>query len=299
MRIKPRPQSELSGSPPRQQTAAFLEALKEIIIRDNIDLLIPTCEEVFYVGMGRSCLPCKVFAESIEKLQTLHNKWSFALRASELGLSVPETFLVRTPDELLLAFTQWRKLILKPVYSRFATRTLIEPTIKQALSTMTFDFANQWVAQELIAGREICTYSVVQHGRLTAHAAYRADFTAGRGATIVFQPITHQATFDWVQRFVAAIGFTGQIAFDFIETPDGEVNALDAIRAPQVGFTCSLHSRNSQVLSSTIIALSDAFEERVCDAFNRHACVRSGCILEKTTVRPVASGLLCQPRCNL
>ena len=213
--------------PPRQQTAAFLEALKEIIIRDNIDLLIPTCEEVFYVGMGRSCLPCKVFAESIEKLQTLHNKWSFALRASELGLSVPETFLVRTPDELLLAFTQWRKLILKPVYSRFATRTLIEPTIKQALSTMTFDFANQWVAQELIAGREICTYSVVQHGRLTAHAAYRADFTAGRGATIVFQPITHQATFDWVQRFVAAIGFTGQIAFDFIETPDGEVNALE------------------------------------------------------------------------
>ena len=92
---------------------------------------------------------------------------------------------------------------------------------------MTFDFANQWVAQELIAGREICTYSVVQHGRLTAHAAYRADFTAGRGATIVFKSITHQATFDWVQRFVAAIGFTGQIAFDFIETSDGEVNALE------------------------------------------------------------------------
>jgi hypothetical protein len=92
---------------------------------------------------------------------------------------------------------------------------------------MTFDNGTQWIAQELIAGREICTYSVVQHGRLTAHAAYCADFTAGRGATIVFQPFTHQGSFDWVQRFVAAIGFTGQIAFDFIETPDGEVNALE------------------------------------------------------------------------
>jgi predicted ATP-grasp superfamily ATP-dependent carboligase len=213
--------------PPRQQTGAFLEALRQIVIRDEIDLLIPTCEEVFYVGMGRSCLPCKVFAESIEKLQGLHNKWSFALHASDLGLAVPESFLIRTTQELMLAFAQWQKLIIKPVYSRFATRTLIEPTIKQALNLVTFDSAAQWVAQELIPGTEICTYSVVQRGRLTAHSAYRSDFTAGRGAAVVFQPLTHQGTFDWVQRFVAAIGFTGQIAFDFIETPDGEVNALE------------------------------------------------------------------------
>jgi len=213
--------------PPRQQTAAFLVALREIIIKNKIDLLIPTCEEVFYVGMGRGQLPCKVFAESIEKLQTVHNKWSFALHASDMGLSVPETFLVGSTDELLLAFSQWRKLILKPVYSRFATRTLFEPTIKKALNSVNFDSATQWVAQELLAGKEICTYSVAHRGRLTAHAAYRSDFTAGRGTTIVFQPITHQATFDWVQRFVAALGFTGQIAFDFIETPDGEINALE------------------------------------------------------------------------
>ena len=78
--------------PPRQKTAAFLEALKAIIIKNKIDLLIPTCEEVFYIGMGRGQLPCKVFAESIEKLQMVHNKWSFALHASDMGLPVPETF---------------------------------------------------------------------------------------------------------------------------------------------------------------------------------------------------------------
>ncbi len=213
--------------PPRQETPAFLEALKTIIIQNKIDLLIPTCEEVFYIGMGRDQLPCKVFAESIEKLQMVHNKWSFALHASDMGLTVPETFLVGTMDELLLAFSQWRKLIIKPVYSRFATRTLYDPTIKEALTLVNFDSATHWVAQELIGGREICTYSVAHRGRLTAHAAYYSDFTAGRGAAIVFQPITHQAAFDWVQRFVAAIEFTGQIAFDFVETPDGEINALE------------------------------------------------------------------------
>ena len=213
--------------PPRQQTAAFLEALKTIINQNKIDLLIPTCEEVFYIGMGRGQLPCKVFAESIEKLRLVHNKWSFALHASDMGLPVPETYLVGTTDELLLAFSQWRKLIIKPVYSRFATRALYDPTLKQALNLVKFDSAARWIAQELIVGREICTYSIAQHGRLTAHAAYCSDFTAGRGATIVFQPLVHQATFDWVQRFAAAIGFTGQIAFDFVETPDGEINALE------------------------------------------------------------------------
>ncbi len=107
--------------PPRQQTGAFLQALREIVSRNKIDLLIPTCEEVFYVAMGRDALPCKVFAESIEDLQTLHNKWSFAVQASNLGLAVPETFLVGSTDELLLAFAQWQKLIFKPVYSRFAS----------------------------------------------------------------------------------------------------------------------------------------------------------------------------------
>ncbi len=92
---------------------------------------------------------------------------------------------------------------------------------------MTFNSSARWIAQELIEGTPICTYSVAQHGRLTAHTAYRSDFTAGQGATIAFQHLDHQGAFDWVQRFVAAVGFTGQIAFDFIETSDGKVLALE------------------------------------------------------------------------
>ncbi len=220
-------QSGFLVPPPRQHTAAFMEALRDIIVQNKIDLLIPTYEEVFYVAMGRAQLPCRVFVESIEKLQMLHNKWSFALHTSDLGLSVPETFLVGTADELLLAFAQWRTLVFKPVYSRFASRTLIAPTIKQAMQALMSEPASPWIAQELIDGRQICTYSIAHGGRLTAHTAYRADFTAGQGAAIVFQHLNHPETLDWVQRFVAAVGFTGQIAFDFIESSDGEVFALE------------------------------------------------------------------------
>jgi predicted ATP-grasp superfamily ATP-dependent carboligase len=113
------------------------------------------------------------------------------------------------------------------VYSRFAARVLIAPTIKEATQAMTSGPACAWIAQEFMEGRQICTYSIAHKGTLTAHTTYRADFTAGRGAAIVFEHIYHPVIFEWVQLFVSQLGFTGQIAFDFIETSDGSVVALE------------------------------------------------------------------------
>ena len=211
--------------PPRQQTAAFLNALKDIITQHKIDLLIPTCEEVFYVSMGRDQLPCKVFADSIDQLHTLHNKWYFILKAIDHGLRVPETALIKKLDDLLLAYAHWRGLVLKPVYSRFAARTKILLPLRKAMSTLTYE--SPWIAQEYVKGGQICTYSVCHNGHITAHTAYLSEFTAGQGATIVFKHINHTGTFDWVKKFVEAIQFTGQIGFDFMQTPDGQVFALE------------------------------------------------------------------------
>ena len=211
--------------PPRRQTSAFINALKTIITENKIELLIPTCEEAFYVAMGREQFPCTVFVEPIEKLNLIHNKWTFILKAVEYGLSIPETILVANQNDLLHAFAHWRELVIKPIYSRFASQTLILPTLKQASSTLTFE--SSWIAQSYIKGTQICTYSIVHNGHITAHTAYRSDFTAGQGATIAFQHIDHQAVFNWVKTFVEANQFTGQIAFDFMETPDGQIFALE------------------------------------------------------------------------
>jgi len=209
--------------PPRQQTGGFLDALETICRENKIDLVIPTCEEVFYVAMGRERFPA--FVEPLEKLRQLHNKLDFIHLARGLGLPVPMTALIETEADLRSAFERWPKLVLKPVYSRFASRTLICPTIQQAGAEITFN--SRWVAQEFIAGTQICTYSVCHNGRITAHTAYRSDFTAGQGATIWFRHINHAATFEWVKKFIAEISFTGQIAFDFIETKDGNIFAIE------------------------------------------------------------------------
>jgi len=212
---------------PRQQTDAFIQALKQIIIENKIDLLIPTCEEVFYVAMHREQLPCTVFSDSIQNLNHLHNKWNFMIKAMEYELFIPETILISSEDDLLHAYAQWRGLILKPVYSRFAARTLILPPLKKALSTLTFDRESPWIAQEYIHGQQYCTYSVCHNGHITAHTTYPSTFTAGQGATIVFQHVEHLPIFNWVKIFVKKNQFTGQIAFDFIETPQGILYALE------------------------------------------------------------------------
>ena len=210
---------------PRQETGAFLSALKKIIEQNQIDLLIPTCEEVFHIAKGLDDLPCRVFTEPLAKLDSFHNKWKFAISASDCGLRAPDTMLIQDQDDLLHAFAQWKGVVLKPVYSRFASRALILPQLREALSTLTFD--SPWVAQEFIAGQQFCTYSVCQNGQITAHATYPTIFSAGQGATIAFEPVEHPAIFAWVKTFVERFGVTGQMSFDFIQSEDGRVYALE------------------------------------------------------------------------
>lgn len=210
---------------PRQETEAFLSALEGIVEENRIELLIPTCEEVFHIAKGLDRLPCRVFTEPLKKLKDFHNKWNFVISAGECGLRVPETMLIARQDDLLMAYSHWRMLVLKPVYSRFASRTLILPALRETLPTLKLD--SPWIAQEFIPGRQFCTYSVCLNGRITAHAAYPTTFTAGQGATIAFQPVDHPAVFEWVRTFVKHFDVTGQMAFDFIESQDGVVYALE------------------------------------------------------------------------
>jgi hypothetical protein len=87
--------------------------------------------------------------------------------------------------------------------------------------------AHPWVVQDYLPGRRLATYSVARNGRLTAHGCYPMDFAPGMSIAIHFQAIDDPCTFRWVERFVGEIGFTGQIAFDFIESADGTPHAIE------------------------------------------------------------------------
>lgn len=224
---------------PNQDREAFLDELETILVNERVDVLIPTCEEIFHIAQGWERLRrhCLVWASPLDQLEALHNKWTFYLLAKGLGLPVPETKRIHSPEERLdLASDERLKesLVLKPVYSRFASRVLFlepedppEQRKRLLMDHIPAEEPVQWIAQRRIFGREICTYSIAYDGKLLAHAAYPSRYRVGQGAAVYFQSMEHEAVRAWVCKFVKAIRFTGQIAFDFIEEPDGTLYALE------------------------------------------------------------------------
>jgi hypothetical protein len=215
--------------PPAQNLQGFGEALKAVIQQENVTFLLPTCEEIFHVARVRERLPetCRVFAPPLEELHAVHHKGLFVETARGYGLAVPETWVVTTTAEIepfLATSVEW---VFKPAYSRFAAKTLIRPKREAVVKTVRPSLHHPWVVQKYTEGQQICTYSVAQAGRLTAHCAYPTEWTAGQGATVAFRSIEHPASRAWVEAFVAASGWTGQIAFDFIEQTDGSVVAIE------------------------------------------------------------------------
>lgn len=211
--------------PPNREPDAFVDALAHIVVREGVGLIVPTCEEVFFVARGGDALRahCAVLAEPLPVLRRLHSKWEFLEWARELGLPVPATTLVTSPAQLAGVP---RPFVLKPVFSRFGTHVRVVTGADRA-PEVEVGAARPWVAQELLVGRQICTYSVASAGRVVAHCAYATEFTAGPGACIAFEPVTHPVVDAWVRRFVAGSGVSGQLAFDFIVTAEGDVRPLE------------------------------------------------------------------------
>ena len=215
--------------PPRQQPAAFLKALLDLVRQEQVDLIVPTCEETFYVAQGREQLLAEsaVFVAPLDTLQTYHSKWAFIQRARQHGLAVPHTRLLRTFDDVLAVLEQGAEIVFKPEYSRFGLETILRPRGRRDVESLRMDEKRRWVVQDYVEGQQVCTYSIVHEGRITAHSAYHTTVTAGQGAGVVMQPVTHTASYAWVKRFVESERCTGQLAFDFIEQEEGTVMALE------------------------------------------------------------------------
>ena len=84
-------------APPRHDPAGFVAGLARTIRRHGIDLVVPNCEEVFYLSRYRHLLPasCRVLADDFDKLRALHSKWEFLQLADACGGNPPPSARVR------------------------------------------------------------------------------------------------------------------------------------------------------------------------------------------------------------
>lgn len=213
---------------PRQNPAAWVEALATAISTLGIDLLLPTCEEVFYLAHGLERLTplCRVLTSDFALLHRLHHKGHFAAMVNNWELTTPETHVITDHHHLLALADEATQWVFKPAYSRFASQTLIRPSAQQLNKVQPSDVA-PWVAQRFIEGRELCSFSVLLDGELHAHSCYHPCYRVGRGSGIYFQPSAPESVRQFLEQFGRDTGYTGQVGFDFIEDRDGRFHVLE------------------------------------------------------------------------
>lgn len=262
--------------PPRHSSIAYIEQLAKLVEELRIDLLIPLCEEIFYIAAGMDRLGgCRVLSAGAGLLARLHHKGEFIAWARELGFAVPETKLIRSTAEWKSISTEAARnpeaLVFKPAYSRFASRVILPRKSSGGKPGRTFPIseapavlssAAPWVAQQYIQGNAVCTYSVVHQGTVVAHAAYGSRYRTGKaGASVYFEHLEHPDAFEWVRHFTNAIGFTGQIGFDFIDAGDGTLYPIECnpratsgihLFAPEDGLVQALLHPEALVRSGTV-----------------------------------------------
>jgi hypothetical protein len=191
-------------------------------------LLIPTCEEVFYLAAAaEKCgVMEKVFAPPLAVLRQLHSKIEFPLLAKNLGIDVPETWAVSGPEEVANLAKCDRPLVLKPEFSRFGTATLVRPAARQ-LSRVMASPPSRWAAQAFIAGEEICLWTAARGGKIVASAAYRPRWRHGQAAAYAFESVEAPGALKVAEIIAGELGVTGQLSFDIILTPDGRALPIE------------------------------------------------------------------------
>ncbi|ULO05577.1 ATP-grasp domain-containing protein [Paenibacillus sp. 19GGS1-52] len=228
---------------PRHHPQAYIEALEQLIISLQIDLLVPTCEEIFYIALGLERLSsrCRVLSVGLDLLHSLHHKGDFIRQAQQFGFNVPDTLLIVNSREWQRVMEdEFRagRMVLKPAYSRFASKVIMPSELLKAKRKQRRmnqrdpwsegSVAAPWIAQQYISGTALCTYSIVHEGTVVAHATYKSHYRTGKvGASVHFEHLKHIPIYEWVSQFVKAISFTGQIGFDFIEAEDGIVYPIE------------------------------------------------------------------------
>jgi predicted ATP-grasp superfamily ATP-dependent carboligase len=205
---------------PAVDAQAYLAALSGIVESENVDLVIPISEEIMFVGLLRSRLPAhvQVLAMPPDTLAAAHDKYAFARRTIDMGLTAPRTALASDTEAGEIAAAG--DFVLKERHScggggvTFFKRGEAFPRSEHA------------IVQALARGVEYSSCTLSHEGRARQTAIYRATMTSGTVA-VGFERVDNAEIESWIGRFVADAGWTGFISFDFMLDENGVPYGLE------------------------------------------------------------------------
>ncbi|MBO6895173.1 MAG: ATP-grasp domain-containing protein [Roseibium sp.] len=196
----------------------YLSCLLDIVVREDVDLILPVSEEALHVSLLKNRLPdrTRLFALPNEDLQALHDKYIFIQIAEKAGLKVPETRLASDAQAPRLAGSC--DTVLKPRLgcSGQELRMLSPDSLAKEVPGNS-----ETIIQKRIFGREVSTLSLCRDGEVLAHVTYEGLVFAGT-VSVCFQRVDDlQQVKRWVADFAKSCRYSYFLAFDFIVDEDG------------------------------------------------------------------------------
>jgi len=212
---------------PRYDTERFLSAIERIVEDRAIALVVPTFEEALYLMRERERFAgTEIFAPNFATLSRLHDKSAFLDLAERLGLRVPTTTVVHSREALEKATQRLGAFFARPTHSRGGLELFTNTgPLAGALSLADCDPSDgrPWLVQRFVDGVDKCSFSVVQEGRIAAHAAYVHPREIDHAGGIVFRSIDPGSTYEIASRLAAELRYTGQLSLDFLDDGHGLV----------------------------------------------------------------------------
>ena len=211
-------------APPREDPERFAREVEAFAADEGVDLVVPTWEDVFYLSVHRGEIP--LYGAPFPTLARLHDKASFDRLCGALGVRAPETLVARSRDGLTQAIERFPSYFARAVYSRGGV-SLLTNTGPLAGHVKVEDSdptpRAPWLVQEFVDGPMVCTYSTLHDGRATAHCTYRAPRQWEHSTGIQFESVDSEESLAVVEKIGGALGYTGQVSFDFVQSPEGLV----------------------------------------------------------------------------
>jgi predicted ATP-grasp superfamily ATP-dependent carboligase len=219
---------------PEPHEPGYAEALLEVVRREHVDVYVPVSSPAASVhdADARALIDgvCEVIHVDSRMVRNLDDKVRFSRAAATLGLRVPDSHQITDARQIQdFPFPPGRSYILKrvaynPVGRMDLTRLSADTPERNVAFARSLHISEDdpWILQEFIAGQEYCTHSTVRQGRVQVYGCCESS-----AFLINYAQVDKPEIHNWVQRFAAGTGITGQVSFDFIEGPDGHPYAIE------------------------------------------------------------------------
>ncbi len=209
---------------PSPSASGYAQALLDIVRWEGVDVYVPVCAPAasqFDAEAAALLSPeCEVFSADADTVRMLDDKDAFSSCAEALGLPVPEHRRITAPEQV--ADVDGGRFVLKSIPYDPVLRLDLTAATTAFAATLPISEAKPFVLQAFVDGTEYCTHSTVRDGVVQLHACCESS-----AFQLNYAHVDKPEIEAWVRRFCAALGVTGQLSFDFIETADGTVYAIE------------------------------------------------------------------------